>query len=112
MLSRDSECVGDRRQALAKDDKGAQDQFVVLRRLDLAQNLGNPPVGIDDERRALVPKILATVELLRDPNPIGLRNRVIFIGEQREVQSLLVVEFLDLRDRIGEIPRTTAPACS
>jgi hypothetical protein len=48
-----------------------------------------------------VAEILATIELLRDPNPIGLGNRVVLIGEQREVQPLLVVKLLDLGDWVG-----------
>src|ERR1035437_3963844 len=84
--------------------KRPQDQLVVLGRLDLAQHLSDLPVRTNDERRALVPKEAAPVETLGPPNPAALRNSVILIGQQGEVQPLPVMELLDLRDRIRRDP--------
>jgi hypothetical protein len=52
------------------------------------------------------------VHRLLDPDAVGLRDRVVLVGEQVEVEPLVVVELLDALDRVRDTPSTTAPAPS
>ncbi len=60
-----------------------------------------------DECGALVAEVRFAVHRLLDPDPVGLRDGVILVGEQREAERVLVVEFLDLPTGSGEIAEDT-----
>ena len=58
----------------------------------------------DDERRAGDAHIFFAVHALLDPDPVFFRHRVVFVGEQREVQVELLRKFRDVLDRVGAEP--------
>ena len=81
--------------------EGLEDLVVVRLGRGLRDDVADAAVGVDDERRALGAQVRLAVHRLLHPHAVELADGVIGIGEQREVQVLLVVELLDLLDRIG-----------
>src|SRR4051812_26421397 len=63
--------------------------------LDLLDDLAHHAVGVDDERRAAGAPVGLAVHGLLDPHAVGLGHRVVLIGQQLEVEVLLVGELLD-----------------
>jgi hypothetical protein len=62
------------------------------------------------KRRALIAKACATVRALGGPDSIYLRKSVVLIGEQREVQRVLVAEPLALYSLREDPIATSRPA--
>src|SRR3954454_2842723 len=73
---------------------------VVLGRFDLSEHARDHAVRTDHERRALVAEVRFAVHRLLDPYAVGVRDAVALVGQQGEVQALLLVEPLDLRHGI------------
>ena len=59
-----------------------------------------------------LPHVRPAVHRLLDPDAVRLGDGVVRVGEQREVQALLVVELLDRLDRVGRDAEDHAPAAS
>ena len=73
----------------------------VFRRLHLGVDLLDPSISAYDESGAENPLVLPTVHLLLAPGAVRLGNRMIRIGEKREVEVVLVAELLVALDRVG-----------
>ena len=58
----------------------------------LGENLLDAAFGVDDERRAQHTHVLAAVHRLFGPHAVGFAHRVVGVGEQREIQVVLVAE--------------------
>ena len=70
-------------------------------RRGLRDHVHDRAVGVDDERRAVHAHVRLAVHLLLAPDAVLLGDGVVRVGEQREVEVLLVVELRDRRDRVG-----------
>src|SRR6188474_445773 len=64
----------------------------VALRLHLGPDMGYQAVGIDQESRALDAHELAPVVDLFDPCPVALRDGVVDIGQEHEVEAELALE--------------------
>src|SRR5947209_3230087 len=69
-------------------------------RRHLGDHVPDDALLIEDERRSLHPPICLSIHRLLRPHPVGLGDRVVGVAEQREVHLVLLVEALDLRDRV------------
>ncbi len=94
-----------------------QDLPVVVCGVDLGEYLFDPPLGVDDERRAQYAHVFAAVHRLFGPDPVSFADAVVGVGEQREIQVVLLAEAAvrssrcrGLRRRSG-IPSSSVPPC-
>ena len=84
--------------------QGREDLVVVRLRRRLLDHVRDRALGIDDERRPLdAPVGLAVIALL-DPGAVGVRDRVVGVGEQREVEPVLGGELGHRVDRVRRDP--------
>src|SRR5688572_19667646 len=70
-------------------------------RLDLLEHVRDAPRRVDDERGAEDAVVLAAVHRLLAPDAVGLGDRVVLVGEQRERQRELVAKLPVRRDAVG-----------
>ena len=69
--------------------------------LTLRMTLRNLALGVDHKGRALVAEVRFPIHRLLSPDAVSICDCMALIGKQAKVQRLLVVEFLDLRNRVG-----------
>src|SRR3954468_5200837 len=92
--------------------EGLEDLVVVGLGRRLGDHGSDDAVRADDERRPAGAQVRAPVHRLLAPDPVGLADGVVLVGQQGEVQPLRVVERLTSLTGSGETPITTAPADS
>ena len=85
--------------------EGREDLRRVALGLDLRPDPRDPAVGIDQERGAADAHVRLAVVLLLDPRAVGLGDRVVLVGQQRERQAELLAE----RALAGGALRADAP---
>ena len=68
------------------------DFVAVVLWIDLLKHLGNPAVGVDDERRANDAPVLSPIHRLLLPDAVLLRDAVIDVGNERKRKLMLFLE--------------------
>ena len=81
----------------------------VALRLDLWPDAGDPAVRPDQERGPRRAPVGLAVVLLLDPRAVGVGDRVVLVGEQRERQLELLAEGALAGRTLGLTPQTSAP---
>src|SRR5690606_4786526 len=78
LATRFADCIANReRRGAVSGAGGREHRFYMPGDLDLAPDLGDPSLFVDQKRRALDPHILAPVHALLDPDAVGFGDLVI-----------------------------------